>query len=273
ELQQSIAFLVNASWVGSNGIFVGTSTCWAQGYFVSVGDLAASCFISAIAVYTYLTVIRGYKPPQWVLYLTIACLWTFVYAMALMGILITDNGRGTGGLCVRAVAWCWVNVEYRNIRLWLHYFWIFLSLTLTSCLYILIFFSLQQRRIASRNSYASCSVKYDARTSPVSGTQPGFLIYPIIYVLCTIPLAMGRVLTMAGRDLGVGYFCFAGSMMASNGWLDVLLFSYTRSPIIFAASPDSVDTGLDKFIFMRTPHERSYGNIIWVQGPSGSNKN
>ncbi|KAH6648389.1 hypothetical protein BKA67DRAFT_362558 [Truncatella angustata] len=76
ELQQSIAFRVNASWVGSNGIFVRTSTCWAQWWFVSVGDLAASCFISAIAVYTNLTVIRGYKPPQWVLYLAIACLWT-----------------------------------------------------------------------------------------------------------------------------------------------------------------------------------------------------
>ncbi|KAH6648390.1 hypothetical protein BKA67DRAFT_362558 [Truncatella angustata] len=179
--------------------------------------------------------------------------------MDLMGILITDNGRGTGGLYVRAVAWCWVNVEYQNIRLWLHYFWIFLSLTLTSGLYILIFFSLQQQMTASRNSYASCSVKYDARTSPVSGTRLGFLIYPIIYVLCTMPLAMGRILTMAGRDFGVGYFCFAGLMMASNGWLDVLLFSYTRSSIIFVASPDFVDTGLDTFKFMRTPHERSYG--------------
>lgn len=71
---------------------------------------------------------------------------------------------------------------------------------------------------------------------------------------------------MSGTTVSVQYFCFAGSMIASNGWLDVLLFSWTRGAIIFGASPDSEDMGLDTFSFLRTPQGRRYGNMVWVQG-------
>ncbi|KAI1097806.1 hypothetical protein F4804DRAFT_351149 [Jackrogersella minutella] len=102
-------------------------------------------------------------------------------------------------------------------------------------------------------------------TNP-SGHHPAFLIYPIIYVFCTAPLALGRVVTMTGRDISITYFCLAGAMIASNGWLDVLLFSTTRRSIIFNAPLDSENTGLETFEFMRTPYWRQYGNMVWVQG-------
>lgn len=273
EMHQSTAFLLNVSWATSDGIWVGTHTCWAQGWFISIGDLAASVFITAIAVHTYLTVIKNYQPPQKLLYATIACLWTFVYALGMLGVLLTNNGRDGGGLYVRAVAWCWMNVRYEKLRLWLHYFWIFLSLALTSGIYILIFFSLrrghdgQQLSNSTRERRATQS---NGRNDRAMGSHPGFLVYPVIYCLCTAPLALFRVATMSGRDVSVGMFCFAAAMIASNGWLDVLLFSWTRSSIIFAPSPDATDTGLDTFAFMRTPHTRRYGNIVWVQGASRS---
>jgi hypothetical protein len=31
DIQQSVAFMLNAQWLVGNGIEVGTSTCWAQG--------------------------------------------------------------------------------------------------------------------------------------------------------------------------------------------------------------------------------------------------
>lgn len=114
EMHQSMAFLLNVSWVASNGIWVGTPTCWAQGWFVSVGDLAASCFITAIAVHTYLAVVRGYRPPQWALYATIGGLWFFVYALGMLGVMITNNGRDAGGLYVRAVAWVSLSISTLN---------------------------------------------------------------------------------------------------------------------------------------------------------------
>ncbi|KAI5859582.1 G protein-coupled glucose receptor regulating Gpa2-domain-containing protein [Durotheca rogersii] len=273
DMHQATAFMLNLPWAQNNEITVGIPTCWAQGWFVSTGDLAASCFICAIAVHTYFSVVRGHKPPQWALYLVIVVLWVFVYVMAIAGVAATNNGRGVGGFYVRAAAWCWINVEFESLRLWLHYFWIFLSFLVTSVLYSLIFISLRRNKAFSQpptHGHPSESTRSGTNNTPTrsnpSGHHPAFLIYPIIYVLCTAPLALGRVVTMTGTNVSVEYFCLAGAMIASNGWLDVLLFSTTRHTIIFNASLDIENTGLETFAFMRTPHWRQYGNIVWVQG-------
>ncbi|KAI2465770.1 G protein-coupled glucose receptor regulating Gpa2-domain-containing protein [Annulohypoxylon bovei var. microspora] len=273
DMHQATAFVLNIPWIRRNEIVVGDPSCWAQGWFVSTGDLSASCFLCAIAVHTYLSVVRGYKPPHWALYLAIAGLWLFVYAMAFAGVAGTKNGRGVGGLYVRATAWCWVNVSFERLRLWLHYFWIFLSILVTSILYTLVFIYLRKRKVFSRpHSRRRPSAAVGSGTNGTSvrmhpsGYHPAFLIYPLIYVLCTAPLALGRIVTMSGRDVSVTYFCLAGAMIASNGWLDVLLFSTTRHSIIFNAPLDSENTGLETFAFMRTPYWRRYGNMVWVQG-------
>ncbi|KAK3365416.1 hypothetical protein B0H63DRAFT_540128 [Podospora didyma] len=87
-----------------NGIDVHTRTCVAQGWLVSTGNLASSCFITAIAVNTYLAVVRNYTPPQWALHFTVVGLWVFDYLLAILGPLMTSNGREAGGFYVRAHA-------------------------------------------------------------------------------------------------------------------------------------------------------------------------
>ncbi|KAF9876562.1 integral membrane protein [Colletotrichum karsti] len=301
DIQQSLAFLLNAAWLRRDGIVVETSTCWAQGWFISTGDLASSAFITTIAVHTYLSVVRQYKLPTWAFYCMIFCVWFFIYALAVAGIIITNNGADDGGLYVRAAAWCWVNVRYEAMRLYLHYLWMFVSFFVTAVLYILIFNHIRRtdpslqlpsssnnssdsktsrgRRpshahTASKSGGHNRSSQQQASASNPSnaGHHPAFLIYPIIYILCTAPLALGRVITMAGQQVSLEYFCIAGAMIASNGWLDVLLFSTTRHVIIFNASPDYEETGLETFAFMRTPANRRFGNIVWVQG-AGSTPN
>ncbi|KAI1761925.1 G protein-coupled glucose receptor regulating Gpa2-domain-containing protein [Hypoxylon sp. FL1150] len=282
DMHQATAFMLNIPWIRNNAILVGNPTCWAQGWFVSTGDLSASCFISAIALHTYLAIVNGYKPPDWLLYLTISGLWVFVYVMALAGVASTNNGRGAGGFYVRASAWCWVSAEYEGLRLWLHYFWIFLSFLVTSLFYTLIFIFLQRKQRSSQplsHSRPSVSASTQSTANAIttrmqsSGHHPAFLIYPVIYVLCTAPLALGRVVTMSGREVSTAYFCLAGAMIASNGWLDVLLFSTTRRSIIFNADLNLENTGLETFAFMRTPHWRKYGNIVWVQGGAAQRGN
>ncbi|KIH92481.1 hypothetical protein SPBR_02494 [Sporothrix brasiliensis 5110] len=95
--------------------------------------------------------------------------------------------------------------------------------------------------------------------------HPGFLIYPIIYVVCTLPLALGRIATMAGAEVPLGYFCAAGALITSNGWLDVLLWGSTRRNIVFGDVGEE-DVGVNTFAFMRTPPNRRFGNMVWVEG-------
>lgn len=272
DMHQATAFMLNISWLSRDEISVGTHTCWAQGFFVSNGDLAASCFITAIALHTYFAIVRGYRPPHRVLYTLIALLWVFVYLLGGLGIAITNNGKGVGGLYVRAAAWCWMNVTYESYRLWLHYFWIFASLATTSVLYTLIFLFLRSKKNAAppdtrqNNQGSDSGLDAAAAAMTASGHHPAFLVYPVIYVLCTAPLAFGRIATMAGAHVSTEYFCLAGALIASNGWLDVVLFSTTRDSILFKSSVDTEEDGIGTFAFMRTPHGRRYGNMVWVQG-------
>ncbi|CAK7226329.1 hypothetical protein SEUCBS140593_006204 [Sporothrix eucalyptigena] len=306
DIQQATAFLLNVQWLTKNAVAVGTPVCWVQGWFVSTGDLASSVFITAIAIHTYLGVVRGYRLPTWAFYSVLFALWGFVYGMALLGVIITNNGAGQGGLYVRAGAWCWINSAFQDLRLYLHYLWIFLALALTSIIYIVIFFHLHRH---SKHSETCClaqnhgehypnpdpngnaantttpdpSMPSSPRSTmtdmsakrlppiPSSARHPTFLLYPLIYVLCTAPLAAGRIASMAGNDVSLAYFCFAGAMIASAGWLDVALYSSTRRSIVFSGeAPPSQDTGLETFAFMRTPVGRKFGNVVFVSGGDGS---
>ncbi|KAK3370428.1 G protein-coupled glucose receptor regulating Gpa2-domain-containing protein [Podospora didyma] len=308
DIQQAMAFLLNVTWLSNHALDVESTACWAQGWFISTGDLASSVFISAIAVHTYLGVVKGYRLPTSIFYWAIASCWAFIYGLAILGVIITRNGQGVGGLYVRAGAWCWINSAYQDLRLYLHYLWIFLSLALTTIVYLAIYFHLH---IHSKHSASCCLSSGSAhnlpgdqypdanpgRSTPVpslapssprsiasakqlpplpaSSRHPTFLLYPIIYVLCTAPLAAGRIASMAGNDVPLSYFCFAGVMIASAGWLDVALYSTTRRAIVFSGeAPPSQDTGLGTFAFMRTPEEPKFGNLVFVSAgdPKGTRK-
>lgn len=71
---------------------------------------------------------------------------------------------------------------------------------------------------------------------------------------------------MAGAQVPLGYFCFAGAIIACNGFFDCLLFGTTRNAIIFASVVDGQETGLETFAFLQTPSNRRFGNMVWVQG-------
>ncbi|KAL2200713.1 hypothetical protein P885DRAFT_66337 [Corynascus similis CBS 632.67] len=309
DLHQAASFLLNAVWVGRDGIHIRTATCWAQAFLIQIGDLASSFFITAIAVHTYLAVVWNYTPPQSAIYIAVVFLWIFNYLLIIIGIAVTDNGKDVGGFFVRATAWCWINVRYEKLRLYLHYLWIFIALALTGILYTLIFLSLHKKHRARRSNNLSSAAGVGAtgaatesRTNihdaddittatTIAQTRPGgdggggsedgrddgvedrggghpkvFLLYPLIYILCTAPLALGRIATMAGVQVPVSYFCVAGALITSNGWLDVLLWGVTRHRLLFGSDVDVEDSGLDTFTFMRTPHGRQLGNMVWVEG-------
>ena len=82
------------------------------------------------------------------------------------------------------------------------------------------------------------------------------IIYPTIYVLCTLPLAAGRMAAMTGRAIPYWYYCLAGAAITSCGWLDVLLYACTRRVLIFSDRPPPLDDfGLDTFGILHSPNQ------------------
>jgi hypothetical protein len=105
DMHQATAFFLNAVWLQHDEIRVGTPACFTQGLFVSLGDLASSCFITSIAIHTYMAVVLGAKLSQTALYVWIGVTWLFVYAISIIPIAATKNGAQFGGFFVRAGSW------------------------------------------------------------------------------------------------------------------------------------------------------------------------
>lgn len=105
DMHQGIAFFLNVEWLRRDEVSVGTATCFTQGLFVSTGDLASSCFITTIAVHTYLSVVKRYRPSHRALCCVIVGVWLFVYLISTLPIAATRNGAEFGGFFVRAGTW------------------------------------------------------------------------------------------------------------------------------------------------------------------------
>ena len=104
--------------------------------------------------------------------------------------------------------------------------WIFIIEFGTVIIYALIFIYLRQQ-------LANIMTANQASTqSKVSQAARYMVVYPLTYVLLTLPLAAGRMATMTGHNLPMAYYCAAGSMMTSCGWVDALLYTLTRRVLV-----------------------------------------
>jgi G protein-coupled glucose receptor regulating Gpa2 len=99
DIQQSISFMLAVVWLSKDGIEVGTPTCWAQGWFVSVGDLASGVWCFAIGLHTFASVLFNYRlsPPKF--YACIFAGWAFVYGCNIIAVAMHKN------IYVRAGPW------------------------------------------------------------------------------------------------------------------------------------------------------------------------
>ncbi|KAK4669602.1 uncharacterized protein QC763_204430 [Podospora pseudopauciseta] len=225
--------------------------------------------LTAIAAHSYLSIVRNFRPPSRVFCPVLVALWSSVSGMALLGIAISGGSSDFYG---RAGEWCWITSNYQELRLYLHYLWIFICLVATSVIYLAIVIHLLTHRkpIASSCQQTSPGTQYATQEQKLREIS-SFLAYPLIYILCTVPIATARIGSMVKHEPPVLFSSVAGSLLASAGLLDVLLYSLTRKSIVFSGQiPPTQDTGLETFGFMasslRTPHGRAFGNMVFIEG-------
>ena len=65
------------------------------------------------------------------------------------------------------------------------------------------------------------------------------VFYPITYVILSLPLAAGRMATMTGKNLPIAYYCVAGALMTSSGFVDAILYAFTRRVIALSDEPQA----------------------------------
>lgn len=121
DIQQSLAFLLNVEWLRLGSVEVQNPICFAQGWLVSTGDLGSGVWCFVIGLHTFASVILDYRLKPKYFYATIIALWVFIIGVSSIGIAMYQDN-----LYVRSGVWCWIHHDYKDLRLWTHYVWIFI---------------------------------------------------------------------------------------------------------------------------------------------------
>ncbi|KAF1965101.1 integral membrane protein-like protein [Bimuria novae-zelandiae CBS 107.79] len=255
DVQQSMAFLLNIEWLRVGSVVVGTPICYTQGWLISTGDLASGVWCFVIGLHTFASVVLDFRVSNKCFCTTIIALWTFIYGISLVGV-----GMYGKGLYVRSGIWCWIHHDLQDLRLWLHYFWIFVFEFGNVIIYALIYLILLTR--IRTNYYTPAAA---ARVHEISLLM---LVYPLVYVICTIPLASARMAAMGGHPPSYTRLCLAACMITSNGWLDVLLYTLTRRIMVFSDEPPPDDNGIDTFAVFWAEKSTRFGGTWSIEGPT-----
>ena len=121
----------------------------------------------------------------------------------------------------------------------------------------------------SSGSLAPLSASSTARQDPkqLQRAAKYMVLYPLVYVICTLPLAAGRMAAIKGITVTYWYYCFAGSAISCCGWLDVLLYACTRRVLVFSDKPPDVDSlGFDTFGILNSSGHNLYGMTTSIEG-------
>ncbi|KAJ5391933.1 hypothetical protein N7509_007423 [Penicillium cosmopolitanum] len=245
DFQQSLAFLICLRWIVTDQIKSGTAGCFLQGLWLQIGDPGSGLFVLAIAFHTFLLVVWGRKM-SYKVFVTFVCgVWAFIALIVIIPLAMYG-----GDVYVPSGAWCWINEDHETVRLWTHYIWIFLAEFGTVALYAIMYFQLR-RQIAASSILGNSQLESLKRLRRVVGYMT---IYPIVYIVLSLPLAAGRMATANGDSPSLTFFCCAGAIITSSGLVDVILYTVTRRNLIIDSEPS---------------HDRSYNKFASSKGRRG----
>jgi hypothetical protein len=226
DLCQATAFIVSFFWISKDAILAPTSACLGQGFLLHLGDVASAFFVLAIALHTYYTVVLSRRVPYRIFGGMVIMVWLIVIFLTALGLAIHKETY-----FVRAGAWCWISSDYEPERLGLHYFWLFLSEFGLIVLYVVTFIHLRKK---TRSMFSENSVANQKSINAVNRITTLMMLYPLVYVVLTLPLSAARMWSMArnGRSPSNVTNCVTGALLASCGWVDCLLYTLTRERLL-----------------------------------------
>jgi hypothetical protein len=125
---------------------------------------------------------------------------------------------------------------HEHERLWGHYIWIFLSEFGTIILYSTLTIYLRRRMKQAARKIQTHNYNRSPRESQtlkrLNRVVIYMLVYPLSYVVLSLPLAAGRMSTARHVIPSREYFAVAGSLMALSGAFDTVVYTLTRRQLL-----------------------------------------
>ncbi|CAE6534489.1 unnamed protein product [Rhizoctonia solani] len=263
DLIQGAAFAINFKWAADGNMYP-SAACTAQGSVSQVGDLGSAIWSLAISYYTFSLLFLFKKPPVWVTWAIFGLGWLTIIILPVVGPYGIENVGTRGPFYAISGAWCWVGDGYQLERFLYVYMWIFLSLGTSLVLYGLVYLRFSGHLVVengklvwnkSSNGWsfgsfmmgttsASTPTRQSAAPRPPETTQTNgigkhlktiskrLMLYPLVYSIVTVPVAVCRIGTLAGWKPPFGLYIFAGITFSSSGITNVLLFIATRHSLL-----------------------------------------
>lgn len=230
DLLQATSFLVSFYWIAKNAILAPTPACTAQGFLLHFGDVASAFFVLSIAIHTSATAAFGKRVAYGLFATGIGITWLFTFFLTILGVALYGKRY-----FVRAGAWCWVSSDYEPERLALHYIWLFIAEFGLIIIYLITFFKLRSKTRALFEDQGALGSRQNKSTvEAVNRITKLMMLYPMVYVVLTLPLSSTRMWSMAhgGQTTSDITACTVGALLASCGWVDCLLYTLTRKRLL-----------------------------------------
>ncbi|OJD15754.1 hypothetical protein AJ78_04011 [Emergomyces pasteurianus Ep9510] len=224
DMIQSSANMITPHWLLTNEISIDSPACFAQGWLINIGDVASAMFVLAIAIHTFVNVVWRRALSHGLFVGSLVCIWTFcLLVTALVPSLYGKHVFGPAG------AWCWIDNQHDHARLYLHYIWIFVAEIGIIVIYPTLFFIIRHRLMSVKELRGQ-----GARRPKFNKVLKIMMIYPIAYIIISLPIAAGRMSMMSGHSPGMPYFYVTGSLLMCSGWVDSILYFVTRRRLVEA---------------------------------------
>ncbi|KAH8658024.1 G protein-coupled glucose receptor regulating Gpa2-domain-containing protein [Xylariales sp. PMI_506] len=223
DFLQSLGFVVSFHWASNREIIGPDGVCFAQGWLIQLGDVASGFFVLSIAVHTTFQLVFSHRLTYKTFIACILGVWTL--AMLLTSLAPIIGGRY---IFLNAGIWCWISSEHDNLRLLLHYLWIFIVQFGSILVYVIGFYYIYRTKKS-----VALMLKIRTTQDSLQRAATAMLAYALAYTLLTLPLAVGRMAAMSGNTLPDSYYIFAGALFTSSGWVDTCLYALTRRTLLF----------------------------------------
>ena len=227
---QGLSFTISFHWITVDGILAPSNACFAQGFLLNLGDISSGLFVFYIALHTFFTAVKGRRIPQTLFASMVVFIWLFCLLLTAIGPI-----QHKRDYFVKAGAWCWASSEYERDRLALHYIWIFMVQFGTVIIYVLVLLHLKKTMALILPTAAQSSTYHK-----VDRAAQFMVLYPLTYIILTLPLSAGRMWSMAhnSANLPNKYSLTAGALIAASGFVDSLLYTLTRRALLKSSTPD-----------------------------------
>ncbi|CAJ2510769.1 Uu.00g063940.m01.CDS01 [Anthostomella pinea] len=222
DFLQALGFIISFHWTSQGSITGPSGACFAQGWLIQLGDVSSSFFVLAIACHTTYQIILSRSLSYKSFVISVLGVWGAALLLSSLAPII--GGRY---IFMRAGVWCWISSNHEDLRLVLHYLWIFIvqfgSILIYTAGFLYLF----------RNKRPGAIMIQGASVEALNKAARSMLAYALAYTILTLPLAAGRMASMSNNSLSDAYYLFAGGLFTSAGWVDTVLYAFTRRTILF----------------------------------------